>query len=169
MATRFMEGSGNCRGGTNLQRGDSSRRGRGRGRGDAKDDSWEGVGIPVLDYSCGYRDRFGKRHFLMPKYYLVQGGSCMEPSDNQTGYGLSDAARLKWPALFIERVQLETLSRENQLKVPKARSVEIQKEDPDNVDRLCKRLQREISQMRRRLARDMQLYIVKKDAQKNKT
>ncbi|CAL5443488.1 unnamed protein product [Camellia sinensis] len=76
----------------------------------------------------------------------------MEPSDNQTGYGLSDTARLKWPALFIERVQLETLSRENQLKVPKARSVEIQKEDPDNVDRLCERLQREISQMRRRLA-----------------
>ncbi|GMP62529.1 hypothetical protein CsSME_00024608 [Camellia sinensis var. sinensis] len=77
---------------------------------------------------------FGKRHFLMPKYYPVQGGSCMEPSNNQTGYGLSDAARLKWPALFIERVQLETLSRENQLKVPKARSVEIQKEDLDNVD-----------------------------------
>ncbi|CAL5341393.1 unnamed protein product [Camellia sinensis] len=105
----------------------------------------------------------------MPKYYRVQGGSCMEPSDNQTGYGLSDAARLKWPAIFIQRVQLETLSRENQLKVPKARSVEIQKEDPDNVDRLCERLQREISQMRRRLARNMQLYIVKKDAQKNKT
>ncbi|CAL5371418.1 unnamed protein product [Camellia sinensis] len=92
----------------------------------------------------------------------------MEPSDNQTGYGLSDAARLKWPALFIERVQLETLSRENQLKVPKARSVEIQKEDPDNVDRLCERRQREISQMRR-LTRDMQLYIVKKDVQKNKS
>ncbi|CAL5345777.1 unnamed protein product [Camellia sinensis] len=88
----------------------------------------------------------------------------MEPSDNQTGYGLSDAARLKRPVLFIERVQLETLSRENQLKVPKTRYVEIQKEDPDNVDRLCERLQREISQMRRRLARDMQLYIVKKDA-----
>ncbi|CAL5392573.1 unnamed protein product [Camellia sinensis] len=105
----------------------------------------------------------------MPKYYRVQGGSCMEPSDNQTGYSLSDAARLKWPALFIERVQLETLSRENQLKVPKTRSVEIQKEDPDNVDRQCERLQREISQMRRRLAHDMQLYIVKKDAQKNRT
>ncbi|CAL5355095.1 unnamed protein product [Camellia sinensis] len=85
------------------------------------------------------------------------------------GYGLSDAAHLKWPALFIEWVQLETLSRENQLKVPKARSVEIQKEDPDNVDRLCERLQREISQMRHRLVRDMQLYIVKKDAQKNRT
>ena len=93
----------------------------------------------------------------------------MEPPDNQTGYGLSDVARLKWPVLFIERVQLETLSGENQLKVPKARSVEIQKEDTDNVDRLCKRLQREISQMRRRLARYMQLYIVKKDAQKNRT
>ncbi|CAL5442181.1 unnamed protein product [Camellia sinensis] len=93
----------------------------------------------------------------------------MEPSDNQTGYGLSDAARLKWPALFIERVQMERLCRENRLKVPKARSVEIQKADPDNVDRLCERLQREISQMRRRLARDMQLYINKKDAQKNRT
>ncbi|CAL5326583.1 unnamed protein product [Camellia sinensis] len=99
----------------------------------------------------------------------IQGGSCMEPSDNQTGYDLSDAARLKWPALFIERVQLETLSQKNQLKVPKARSVEIQKEDPDNVDRLCERRQREISQMRCRLTRDMQLYIVKKDAQKNKS
>ncbi|CAL5356212.1 unnamed protein product [Camellia sinensis] len=166
MATRFMGGSGNRKGGRNLQRGDSSRRGGGSGRDDAEDNSWE---VHVLDYACGYRDRFGKRHFLMPKYYPVQGGSCMEPIDNQTGYGLSDAARLKWPALFIERVQLETLSRENQLKVPKARSVEIQKEDPDNVDRLCERLQREISQMRRRLVRDMQLYIVKKDAQKNKT
>ncbi|CAL5423797.1 unnamed protein product [Camellia sinensis] len=165
MATQFMGGSGNRRGGRNLQRGDSSRRGGGRGRGDAEDETT----IPVLDYACGYRDRFGKRYFLMPKYYRVQGGSCMEPSDNQTGYGLSDAARLKWPALFIERVQLETFSRENQLKVPKARFVEIQKEDPDNVDRLCERLQREISQMCRRLARDMQLYIVKKDAQKNRT
>ena len=95
-----MGGSANRRGGRNLQRGDSYRRGRGRGRGDAEDETT----IPVLDYACGYRDRFGKRHFLMPKYYQVQGGSCMEPSDNQTGYGLSDAARLKWPALFIERV-----------------------------------------------------------------
>ncbi|KAF5934244.1 hypothetical protein HYC85_030415 [Camellia sinensis] len=169
LATRFMGGSRNRRGDRNLQRGESSRRGGGRGCGDAEDDSWEGVGIPVLDYACGYRDRFGKRHFFMPKYYPVQGGSCMEPSDNQTEYGLSYATRLKWPAIFIERVQLETLSRENQLKVPKARSVEIQKEDPDNVDRLCERLQRKISQMRRRLARDMHLYIVKKDAQKNKT
>ncbi|CAL5323675.1 unnamed protein product [Camellia sinensis] len=161
--------SGNRKGGRNLQRGDSSRRRRGRGRGDAEDDSWEGVGIPVLDYACGYRDRFGKRHFLMPKYYPAQEGSCMDPSNNQTGYGLADARLLKWPALFIERVQMERLCRKNRLKVPKARSVEIQKEDPDNVDRLCERLQREISQMRRRLARDMQLYIVKKDAQKNKT
>ncbi|CAL5431028.1 unnamed protein product [Camellia sinensis] len=153
-------GSGNCRGGRNLQRGDSSRRGGERGRGNAEDETT----IPALDYACGYRDRFRKRHFLMPKYYRVQGGSCMDPSDNQTGYGLPGAARLKWPTLFIERVQLETLSRENQLKMPKARSIEIQKEDPDNVDRLCERLQREISQIRRRLARDMQLYIVKKDA-----
>ncbi|CAL5345411.1 unnamed protein product [Camellia sinensis] len=155
-----MGGSGKCRGGRNLQRGDSSRRGGGRGRGDAEDETT----MPVSDYASGYRNRFGKRHFLIPKYYRVQGGSCMEPSDNQTGHGLSDAARLKWPALFTQRVQLETLSRENQLKVPKARFVEIQKEDPDNVDRLCERLQREISQMRCRLARDMQLYIVKKDA-----
>ena len=43
------------------------------------------------------------------------------------------------------------------------------KEDPENVDRLCQRLQREISQMGRRLARDMQLLIVKKEAQKNGT
>ncbi|CAL5362868.1 unnamed protein product [Camellia sinensis] len=164
MATRFMGGSANRRGGRNLQRGNSSRQGGGRGRGDAEDETT----IHVLDYACGYRDRFGKRHFLMPKYYRVQRGSCMEPSDNQTVYGLADAVLLKWPALFIERVQLETLSRENQLKVPKAHSVEIQKEDPDNVDRLYERLQREISQMRRRLAHDMQLYIVKKDAQKNR-
>ncbi|CAL5414723.1 unnamed protein product [Camellia sinensis] len=58
---------------------------------------------------------------------------------------------------------------EKSIEVPKARSVEIQKEDPNNVDRLCERLQREISQMRRRLSHDMQLYIVKKDAQKKKT
>ncbi|CAL5381432.1 unnamed protein product [Camellia sinensis] len=165
---RLKGGSGNHRGGRNLQRGDSSRRRGGRGCGNAEDDSWEGVGIPILDYACGYRDRFGKRHFLMPKYYPVQGGSCMDPSDNQTGYGLADARLLKWPALFIERVQMERLCRENRLKVPKARSVEIQKEDPNNVDRLCERLQSKISQMRRRLACDMQLYIVKKDAQKNK-
>ncbi|CAL5380752.1 unnamed protein product [Camellia sinensis] len=159
-----MRGSGNRRGGRNLQRGDSSRRGGRRGRGDTEDDSWEGVGIPILDYACGYHDRFGKRHFLMPNYYPVQGGSCMDPSNNQTGYGLADARLLKWPTLFIERVQIERLCRENRLKVPKARSVEIQKEDPDNVDRLCERLQHEIFQMCRRLARDMQLYIVKKDA-----
>ena len=53
--------------------------------------------------------------------------------------------------------------------MPKAHSVEIQKEDPDNVDQLCERLQRESSQMRCRVARDMQLYIDKKDAQKNRT
>ncbi|CAL5379942.1 unnamed protein product [Camellia sinensis] len=144
--------NGNRRGGRNLKRGDSSRRGGERGH-----------------YACGYRDRFGKRHFLIPKYYPVQGGSCMDPLDNQTGYGLANARLLKWPALFIERVQMERLCRENRLKVPKAHSIEIQKEDPDNVDRLCERLQREISQMRRRLARDMQLCIVKKDAQKNRT
>ncbi|CAL5418281.1 unnamed protein product [Camellia sinensis] len=61
------------------------------------------------------------------------------------------------------------LKSENQLKVPKARSVEIQKEDPDNVNQLCERLQREISQMRCKVACDMQLYIVKKHVQKNKT
>ena len=105
----------------------------------------------------------------MPKYYRDPCGLVEEPSDNQTGYGLANARLLKWPALFIERVQMERLCRENRLKVPKARSVEIQKEDPDNVDGLCEILQREISQMGRRLARDMQLYIVKKDAQKNRT
>ncbi|CAL5338974.1 unnamed protein product [Camellia sinensis] len=88
---------------------------------------------------------FGKRHFVMPKYYRDPCGLVEDPSDNQTGYGLANARLLKWPALFIERVQMERLCRENRLKVPKARSVEIQKEDPDNVDRLCERLQREIS------------------------
>ncbi|CAL5443438.1 unnamed protein product [Camellia sinensis] len=121
----------------------------------------EGVGIAEV--------WFGKRHFVMPKYYRDPCGLVEDPSDNQTGYGLANARLLKWPALFIERVQMERLCRENRLKVPKARSVEIQKEDPDNVDRLCERLQREISQMRRRLACDMQLHIVKKDAQKNRT
>ncbi|CAL5399432.1 unnamed protein product [Camellia sinensis] len=90
-------------------------------------------------------------------------------ADNQTRYGLTDATLLKWPALFIERVQMERLCRENRLKVPKARSVEIQKEDPDNVDRLCERLRREISQMRRRSAHDMKLSILKSDAKKNGT
>ncbi|CAL5406664.1 unnamed protein product [Camellia sinensis] len=127
-----MGGSENRRGGRNLQRGDSSRRGGGRGSGNAEDET----PFPLLDASCAYHDRFGKRHFVMPKYYRDPCGLVEDPSDNQTGY---------------------------------ARSVETQKEDPDNVDRLCERLQREISQMRRRLARDMQLYIVKKDAQKNRT
>ena len=105
----------------------------------------------------------------MPKYYRDPCGLVEDSSENQTGYGYANARLLKWPALFIERVQMERLCRENRLKVPKARSVEIQKEDPENVDRLCQRLQREISQMGRRLARDMQLLIVKKEAQKNRT
>ncbi|CAL5354531.1 unnamed protein product [Camellia sinensis] len=165
MATWFMGGSGNRRGGRNLQRGDSSRRGGGRRSGDAEDET----PFPLLDASCAYHDRFGKRHFVMPKYYRDPCGLVEDPSDNQTGYGLANARLLKWPALFIERVQMERLCRENRLKVPKRHSVEIQKEDPDNVDRLCERLQREISQMGRRLARNMQLHIVKKDAQKNRT
>ncbi|CAL5355387.1 unnamed protein product [Camellia sinensis] len=155
-----MGGSGNRRGGRNLQRGDSSRRGGERGSGDAEDET----PFTLLDASCAYHDRFGKRYFVMPKYYRDPCGLVKEPSDHQTGYGLANARLLKWPALFIERVQMERLCWENRLKVPKARSVEIQKEDPDNVDRLRERLQHEISQMRRRLARDMQLYIVKKDA-----
>ncbi|KAL7265748.1 hypothetical protein ACSBR1_003515 [Camellia fascicularis] len=64
---------------------------------------------------------------------------------------------------------MERLCRENRLKVPKARSVQIQKEDPDNVDRLCERLRHEISQMHRRSARDMELSILKSDAKKNGT
>ncbi|CAL5361856.1 unnamed protein product [Camellia sinensis] len=162
---KFMGGSGNRRGGRNLRRGDSSRRGGGRGSGDADDET----PFTLLDASCAYHDRFGKRHFVMPKYYRDPCGLVEDLSDNQTGYGLANARLLKWPALFIERVQMERLCRKNRLKVPKARFVEIQKEDPDNVDRLCERLQREISQMGRRLARDMQLHIVKKDAQKNRT
>ncbi|CAL5414068.1 unnamed protein product [Camellia sinensis] len=165
MATWFMGGSGNRRGGRNLQRGESSRRGGGRGRGDAEDET----PFPLLDASCAYHDRFGKRHFVMPKYYRDPCGLVEQPSDNQTGYGYANARLLKWPALFIELVQMERLCRERRLNVPKARSVEIQNQDPDNVDRLCQRLQREISQMGHRLARDMQLLIVKKDAQKNKT
>ncbi|CAL5327669.1 unnamed protein product [Camellia sinensis] len=165
MATWFIGGSGNRRGGRNLQRGDSSRRGGGRGSGDAEDET----PFTLLDASCAYHDRFGKQHFVMPKYYRDPCGLVKDPSDNQTGYGLANARLLKWPALFIERVQMESLCQENRLKVPKARSVEIEKEDPDNVDQLCERLQREISQMGRRLARDMQLHIVKKDAQKNIT
>ncbi|CAL5361009.1 unnamed protein product [Camellia sinensis] len=165
MATWFMGGSGSRRGGRNLQRGESSRRGGGRGNGDAEDEP----PFPLLDASCAYHDRFGKRHFVMPKYYRDPCGLVEDPSENQTGYGYAKARLLKWPALFIERVQNERLCRERRLKVPKARSVEIQKEDPDNVDRLCQTLQREISQMGRRLARDMQLLILKKDAQKNRT
>ncbi|CAL5422041.1 unnamed protein product [Camellia sinensis] len=161
----WCTGSGSRRGGRNLQRGESSRREGGRGSGDAEDEP----PFPLLDASCAYHDRFGKRHFVMPKYYRDPCGLVEDPSENQTGYGYAKARLLKWPALFIERVQNERLCRERRLKVPKARSVEIQKEDPDNVDRLCQTLQREISQMGRRLARDMQLLILKKDAQKNKT
>ncbi|CAL5444793.1 unnamed protein product [Camellia sinensis] len=62
---------------------------------------------------------------------------------------------------------MERLCWENRLKVSKAHSVEIRKEDLDNVDRLCERLRLEISQMRRRLARDMKLSILKSDAKKN--
>ncbi|CAL5415213.1 unnamed protein product [Camellia sinensis] len=106
---------GNRRGGRNLQRGDSSRRGGGRGSGNAKDET----PFPLLDASCAYHDRFGKRHFVMPKYYRDPCGLVEDPSDNQTGYGLANARLLKWPALFIERVQIERLCRENRLKVPK--------------------------------------------------
>ncbi|CAL5406883.1 unnamed protein product [Camellia sinensis] len=105
----------------------------------------------------------------MPKYYRDPCGFVEDPSNNQTGYGLADARLLKWLALFIERVQMKRLCRKNRLKVPKTRSVQIQKEDPDNVNRLCERLRREISQMRRRSARDMELSILKSDAKKNGT
>ena len=53
--------------------------------------------------------------------------------------------------------------------MPKARSVQIQKEDPDNVDRLCERHRREISQMHRRSACNMKLSKLKSDAKKNGT
>ncbi|KAL7237201.1 hypothetical protein ACSBR1_020298 [Camellia fascicularis] len=105
----------------------------------------------------------------MSKYYRDPCDFMEDPSDNQTGYGLVDATLLKWLALFIERMQMERLRRENRLKVPKAHSVEIQKEYPDNVDRLCERLRREISQMCRRLAHDMKLSILKSDAKKKGT
>ncbi|CAL5339247.1 unnamed protein product [Camellia sinensis] len=94
--------------GVGVAEGDSSRRGGGRGSDDAEDET----PFALLDASCAYHDRFGKRHFVMPKYYRDPCGLVEDPSDNQTGY---------------------------------ARSVEIQKEDPDN------------------------LHIVKKDAQKNRT
>ncbi|KAL7255567.1 hypothetical protein ACSBR1_009660 [Camellia fascicularis] len=71
----------------------------------------------------GTRRGFGKRYFVMPKYYRDSCGFVEDSSDNQTGY--------------------------------------------DNVDRLCERLRREISQMRRRSARDMELFILKSDAKKN--
>ncbi|CAL5403976.1 unnamed protein product [Camellia sinensis] len=155
------------RGGRNFERSESSRQGRGtrRGSGDAKDEK----PFALLNASCAYHNRFGKRHFVMPKYYRDPCGFVEDPSDNQTGYGLADATLLKWPALLIEQVQIERLCRENRLKVPKARSVEIQKEDLNNVDRLCERLRREISQMRRRLACNMKLSILKSDAKKNRT
>ncbi|CAL5324977.1 unnamed protein product [Camellia sinensis] len=115
MATWFIGGSGSRRGGRNLQRGESSRRGGGRGSGDAEDET----PFPFLDASCAYHDRFGKRHFVMPKYYRDPCGSVEDPSENQTGYGYAKARLLKWPALFIERVQNERLCRERRLKVPK--------------------------------------------------
>ncbi|KAL7241142.1 hypothetical protein ACSBR2_006716 [Camellia fascicularis] len=151
----------------NFERGESSCRvrGTGRGSGNAEDET----SFTLLDAFCDYHDRIGKRHFVMPKYYRDSCGFVEDPSDNQTRYGLADARLLKWPALFIERVQIERLCRENRLKVPKARSVQIQKEDPNNVDRLCERLRREISQMRRRSAHDMKLSILKSNAKKNGT
>ncbi|CAL5422470.1 unnamed protein product [Camellia sinensis] len=105
-------------GGRNFERGESSCRGTGTGRGsgDAEDET----PFTLLDASCAYHDRFGKRHFVMPKSYRDPCGFVEDPSDNQTGYGLADARLLKWPALFIERVQMERLCRENRLKVPKA-------------------------------------------------
>ena len=60
-----MGGSGNRRGEWNLQWGGRSRRGGGRGSGDAEDET----PITLLDASCAYHDRFGKRHLVMPKYY----------------------------------------------------------------------------------------------------
>ncbi|KAL7185220.1 hypothetical protein ACSBR2_027198 [Camellia fascicularis] len=159
MEYTFTAGGRNCRGessrqgrgtgrgltgGRNFERGESSRQGRGtrKGSGDAEVET----PFALLDASCAYHDRFGKRHFVMPKHYRDPCGFVEDPSDNQIGYGLADAIVLKWPALFIER-----------------------KEDPDNVDRLCERLRREISQMRHRSARDMKLSILKLDAKKNGT
>ncbi|CAL5386941.1 unnamed protein product [Camellia sinensis] len=64
---------------------------------------------------------------------------------------------------------MERLCRENRLKVLKAHSVEIQKEDLDNIDRLCERLRREISQICHRSTRDMKLSILKSNVKKNGT
>ncbi|CAL5322851.1 unnamed protein product [Camellia sinensis] len=182
MEYKFTAGGGNHRGessrqgrrtgrglagGRNFERGESSCRERGteRRNGDVEDET----PFTLLDASCAYHDRFGKRHFVMPKYYRDPCGFMEDPSDNQTGYGLADARLLKWPALFIERVQMERLHRENLLKVPKARSVQIQKKNLDNVDRPCERLRREISQMHCRSTHDMKLSILKSDAKKNGT
>ncbi|CAL5342928.1 unnamed protein product [Camellia sinensis] len=87
-------------GGRNFERGESSRQGRGtrRGSGDAKDEK----PFALLNASCAYHDRFGKRHFDIPKYYRDPCGFVEDPSDNQIGYGLADATLLKWPALLIE-------------------------------------------------------------------
>ncbi|KAL7193188.1 hypothetical protein ACSBR2_024906 [Camellia fascicularis] len=132
MEYRSTAGGRNCRGessrrgretgrglagGRNFKRGESSCQGIGTGRrsGNAEDET----PFTLLDASCAYHDRFGKRHFVMPKYYRDPCGFVEDPSDNQTGYDLADVRLLKWPALFIERVQMKRLCRKNRLKVPK--------------------------------------------------
>ena len=93
--------------GRNFEGGESSCRGRrtGKGSGDVEDET----PFTLLDAACAYHDRFGKRHFVMPKYYRDPSSFVEDPSDNQTGYGVANARLLKWPALFIERVQIERL------------------------------------------------------------
>ncbi|KAL7265747.1 hypothetical protein ACSBR1_003514 [Camellia fascicularis] len=82
-------------GGRNFARDESPCRGTrtGRGSGDARDET----PFTLLDASCAYHDRFGKRHFVMPKYYRDPCGFVEDPFDNQTGYGLADTSLLKWP------------------------------------------------------------------------
>ncbi|CAL5351185.1 unnamed protein product [Camellia sinensis] len=98
-------------GGRNFERGESSCRGTGTGRGsgDAEDET----PFTLLDASCAYHDRFGKRHFVMPKYYRDPCGFVEDPSDNQTGYGLADARLLNWSAHDMELSILKSDAKKN--------------------------------------------------------
>lgn len=170
----LMDGDGNSSGGRQFQLGESSSRpvnaDRNRIRRRRERCISMGNFHPVsliTDHSGALFDCMGKRNFYFPgdpwDPTFKHNGRTYGYSFNTTGiYGLR-AKELKWPLLFHLRYEYEAKCRWEGLRVPKARSVQIQKEEPSNVVKLCERLERETEQMRRRLDRAFWIYYHKQN------
>ncbi|KAK9274084.1 hypothetical protein L1049_016228 [Liquidambar formosana] len=169
-----MDGDGNSSGGRRFQLGESSSRPvnadrtriRRRRERCISMGNFQPVSL-ITDHSGALFDCMGKRKFYFPgdpwDPTFKHNGRTYGYSFNTTGiYGLR-AKELKWPLLFHLRYEYEAKCRWEGLRVPKARSVQIQKEEPGNVVKLCERLERETEQMRRRLDRAFWIYYHKQN------